>query len=176
MKRDIALTVSILLFFFSFAVHAADIHGNEGFGKAKWGMSKDEVGKALAEMSKKVDLLGDKGILAFGHVAGLPAKITCLFNENKFSDVLVTFEFGKDRTSAVAEFERLARLLTRKYGSPRSAPKDSYCVSWATDHTEIQLALEPVESGCQVTIDYACLSFHEKGKRVFVDKDAMADL
>ena len=80
-----------------------------------------------------------------GPIAGLPARTSFYFVQDRLTDINVRFSpVGKTR-SEVEAFEALQATLTEKYGEPddveRSSVNGDPTTTWSTEKTQIILTL-----------------------------------
>lgn len=88
---------------------------NEGYREAKWGMTSEEVEKALGQR-----LIHESGRSYYAtEIDGTPADIVFYFVDNLLYRVIIGFKIEtQNKNTYISKFKSLEELLGEKYGKP----------------------------------------------------------
>lgn len=126
----------------------------EGYQKAMWGMSRAQVRRLFPRAE------GDDAILSYdGTTAGLPARTSFYFTENRLVSVNVRFRpVGKTRSEREA-FDALLATLTEKYGEPSGIASAELngdpTATWSTEKTDLELQMNSLSIADRLVLIYS---------------------
>ena len=164
--------------------------GEEGYKKARWGMTKEQVKYNFPDIVFKD--LRDSATCFQAMIAREKALVFMDFYNNKLSRVFMDFKINTaNKDNYLAQFDYLEGLLSEKYGMPESKlrqvdktlkvpdleavsqGKGFYSDRWFTSQSKIVLMLTGDNDALYLSVCYISLSLEEKARdlnrRVILD-------
>lgn len=144
MKRKIIIFLIVVSILVVFSVIVVLPEQKYDFEKINWGMSKEEVKKAVKDKFIEENR-GEDDLQYKGKVGGLDCYIGYFFEEGKLISAGYTIiQSSTNKDDYINDYKKLKEYFIKKYGKP--AKDRPYSTSWDTPTTEIRLFLSEVNN------------------------------
>lgn len=166
---QIILVFAVILTSVQFSIAQLGSTYLEGYGKAKWGMSKEKVmqcypNRTFGAVSREYEA---EGLWLDSIIVEEQANLFFLFSEDKLFEVIVDVKVGTfNKDACVRIFDKLEKLLIKRYRRPKTRDKSNYFVEWKTFESTIWLILsEEDKPGFTLQIQYLCTELYDKYRK-----------